>query len=552
MLTKQLEKKSAFLLALFFIFTYLVPLNERLLWQPDETRYAEISREMLQRGNWIVPYLLNIRYFEKPVAGYWINNISQMIFGDTNFAVRFGSVFTTIISAGLIYWLGMIIWRNKNISFVATLIYLSMFLVFSIGTYSVLDPIFTMWLTACMVCCFFLLKTSTLFSKLFVWAVMGFTCGMAFMTKGFLGLVIPVIVMLPVMIHQKRFIETIKFGSISIISASLTIFPWVLIINKYEPDYWYYFLWVEHIHRFLSENAQHKAPFWFYIPIILFGVIPWLGLLPGTLFKSWKKRKINPEMFFLLCWFILPFLFFSMAKGKLLTYILPVMAPLALMMAKYSIDCLKDCNLIAFKFNGFINIVFGMLAMIIFIIKLLFIDYPLYNSTEWPKICLGISVFFIWLIIGYFSMISNVKYWLLGAACSLPLSLSISYALPENIIDFKLPQKLIRQNISLLKKSKFILVNNVGLGTSLAWELHRSDIYLYEKSGELRYGLNYLDSKFRLIKQKKFSNWLRKSRKEGQISLVLLLNRNENLPNNIPEYDNVIRNSRIAIITYYY
>ena len=551
MLTKQLQKIAAFLLALFFIFTYLVPLNSRLLWQPDETRYAEISREMLLRCDWIVPYLLNIRYFEKPVAGYWINNISQMIFGDTNFAVRFGAVFSTMISAGLVYWLAMIMWRNRNVAFVATLMYVSMFLVFAVGTYSVLDPMLTMWLTACMLCCFWLLKASTVAAKLLAWAVMGLTCGMAFMTKGFLALAIPVIVMLPVMLYQKRFTEILKFGGIAIISAALISLPWALAINKYEPDYWHYFFWVEHIQRFSSEDAQHKAPFWFYIPIILVGVIPWLGLLPGALFKSWQERKINPEMFFLLCWFIVPFLFFSIAKGKLLTYMLPVMAPLALMMAKYAVDCVKNRNLVPLKFNGFTNIAFGILAIITLIIMGLFVAHPLYSPAEWPKLALGITVFCIWLIIGYFSLISNARYWLWGAACSLALSLTIGYALPQDTIDSKLPQQLIRQNISLLEQSKFLLADNVGVSAGLAWELHRGNIYLYERSGELRYGLNYPDSEYRLIKQANFAKWLSQSRKEGQISVVLLLRRNEALPDDIPKPDYVVRNSRMAIMTYY-
>ncbi|MBD2815079.1 lipid IV(A) 4-amino-4-deoxy-L-arabinosyltransferase [Xenorhabdus sp. Flor] len=543
------SRAGAVLMALFFIFTYLIPLNSRLLWQPDETRYAEISREMLQRGDWIVPYFLDIRYFEKPVAGYWINNISQWIFGDNNFAVRFGAVFSIIISAFLLYRLAMMMWQSRQTAFIASLIYISMFIVFSVGTYSVLDPMFSLWITAGIVSCYWALKASSYRERIWAWSVLGITCGMAFLTKGFLALALPVIAMIPITIYQKRFLEMVRFGPLAIICAVLISSPWVIAIASREPDYWRYFFWVEHIQRFASDHAQHSAPFWYYLPILILGVIPWLGLLPGALLKSWQEKKNHPEMFFLFCWFFVPLLFFSISKGKLPTYILPFIGPLALMMAKYAVDNMKNGNMKALKLNGLINVFIGLIAILALVFLEVASSRPFYQPHEWLKWVIGLFTFGFWGIVGYFCFIRNGKHWQWAAACSIVLSLSIGSALPDKTIDSKLPQNFIRQNEKELAESKYILSASVGLGAAVAWELKRSDIDLFQNKGELKYGLNYPDSRNRYITQEQFPSWLASARKEGQVAIVFLLPTKGMLPE-LPKPDLIQRKYRFVLVIY--
>ncbi|MDE9463760.1 phospholipid carrier-dependent glycosyltransferase, partial [Xenorhabdus bovienii] len=84
-----------------------------------------------------------------------------------------------LISAFLLYRLAMMMWQCRQTAFVSSLVYISMFIVLSIGTYSVLDPMFSLWITAGIVSCYWALKAGSTRERILAWSVLGLTCGMA-------------------------------------------------------------------------------------------------------------------------------------------------------------------------------------------------------------------------------------------------------------------------------------------------------------------------------------------------------------------------------------
>ena len=550
---KTATAPAVLLLIAFFALAYLAPLNNGGLWQPDETRYAEISREMVQSGDWVVPRLLGIRYFEKPIAGYWVNSLSQTLLGESNFSVRFGSAFCTGLSAVLVYCLGMMLWRERETAFSAALVYLSMLLVAGVGTYSVLDPMLTLWMTAAFLCSHLTLRAGTRRSRAGAYILLGLACGMGFLTKGFVALAVPVAASLPIFIQRKRFTELLCYGPLAVASAVLISLPWSLMIAGREPDYWHYFFWVEHIQRFAGEDAQHSEPFWFYLPYLLAGCIPWLGLLPGALRQGWKERPVRPEMFFLLSWALMPLLLFSLAKGKLPTYILPCMAPLALLLARHGRDCLRAGRLPSLKLNGMINAGLGVagLAALAVLALGLFPSPSLYGREEWLKPVLGGLALAFWCLMACLSLFRRARFWMLAAACPLLLSLVAGSVLPETVIDGKQPRPFIHRNREVLKGSRFILSNTAGMAAALAWELKRDDVFMVHDAGELAYGLDYPDSRDRLLRKNTLADWIEQARRRGDVAMFLRLPKEgAKLPSYAPSPDSVSRVDRYALLFY--
>ncbi|EPM78905.1 4-amino-4-deoxy-L-arabinose transferase, partial [Pseudomonas syringae pv. actinidiae ICMP 18804] len=173
-------------LLMAFVLAYLLPLRFHGLWIPDETRYAQISQEMIHSGNWIAPHFMGLRYFEKPAAGYWLMALGQTVFGENLFGVRIASALSTGLSVLLAYLLAGKIWNDPRKSFASALLFMSFSFIAGQAGYANLDPQFTLWSNLTLVA-FWYAVHSIGRARLAAWALIGVACGMGFMTKGFLA-----------------------------------------------------------------------------------------------------------------------------------------------------------------------------------------------------------------------------------------------------------------------------------------------------------------------------------------------------------------------------
>lgn len=504
------------LVGLFFLFV-LLPLGLRPLWIPDESRYVQIAREMLESGNWVVPRLLALPYFEKPVAGYWFTAASQAVFGQNLFASRLPVALATALSALAVGLLAQRMWRDRRKTWIAVFVYLSSAMVAGMALYITLDPQLACWLNLALLAFHVATTTQIPHRRLGAWALVGAACGMAFLTKGFVAWLLPVLVAAPYMAWQRQLGELLRWGPLAVLVALAVAAPWALAVHRQAPDFWNFFFWNEHIRRFAATDAQHARPFWFYLPVLLLGCLPWSGLLLQALRRTWTQRR-DARVGFLLIWLVSPLLFLSFARGKLPSYLLPCFAPLALLLAHALAEQLEQRRGGWLRTSAQINALIGVIGLIgLFIARQRGI-YTAGDRTAWLA---GMAIALGWLLTAVVQWWRPLRYWELSALPLWLLWASLPALLTQGRIDSKEPSVFIRAHLDTLRRADTLLGNDVGLSANLAWDLKRADVAIYANEGELQYGLATPAGAGRFVPRAGIAAWIASARQRGSVALVL-------------------------------
>ncbi|MBQ9881560.1 MAG: glycosyltransferase family 39 protein [Synergistes sp.] len=314
------------------ILIYIAPLGSYPLIEPDEGRYAEIPREMISSGNYITPMLNYVKYFEKPAFLYWMNAAAMRIFGENEFAARIGSALCALGGAAAAGALGAFVY-GPAAGLISGIVTATMLLYFAVGTLNITDMPLSFFITLALVS-FYIANAG---GKKRFYLLFYFSCALAVLTKGLIGIVLPGAVIFFYMLtaeQRKHFFSPLYLPGIILFFAVSV--PWFYLVCKSNPDFFRFFFIQEHFMRYLTNMHGRYMPFWFFFAIIPAAAMPWTAFLFAlcsreSVLRDPRGAEESSAAKFLLIWFAVILLFFSFSHSKLIPYIVPCIPPAAIL-----------------------------------------------------------------------------------------------------------------------------------------------------------------------------------------------------------------------------
>ena len=334
-----LNRTTVLLLVLALAVIWFVPLGWRHLLPSDEGRYAEMAREMFVTGDWITPRYNGYKYFEKPPLQTWLNALTFAWFGIGEWQARLYTGLASFAGVLLVGFTGARLF-NPLSGFLAAVVLACSPYWNLMGHFNALDMGLAFWMTLSL-CSLLLaqrpgLRAGAVRGWMWAcWAAMAF----AVLSKGLVGLILPgaVLVLYTLIARDWALWKRLYLVSGLVIFFAI-VTPWFVLVQQRNPEFFNFFFIVQQFRRYLTPEQNRPGPFYYFVPVLLVGFLPWLSVAWQSLRHALRMpRQPNglAPMLVLLIWSAFIFLFFSASHSKLISYVLPVAPALALMIGAY-------------------------------------------------------------------------------------------------------------------------------------------------------------------------------------------------------------------------
>ena len=339
-------RRTIWLLLVLLAAVWFANLETRKLVRPDEGRYAVVPLEMVRTGDWVTPRQNGLKYFEKPAFQYWATAVAYEVFGVAHWTARLWPALSGFLGILLVGFVGARFWGLRTGLLAATAAASSALYVM-IAHVNTLDMGVTFFLNLGMLALMLAQREAVAGSDHFApdanarrnwmwlaWAALG----LAVLSKGLIGAALPAAALIVYTVWSRDWAlwKRMHFVSGLLVFLAVTV-PWFVMVSLRNPEFFQFFFIHEHIDRFLTKAHSRTGPPWYFLPILLVGMLPWTFLMFDAGVRAMRRESatgFQPKRF-LLAWSLFVFVFFSASSSKLPSYILPIFPALALLIGEY-------------------------------------------------------------------------------------------------------------------------------------------------------------------------------------------------------------------------
>ena len=343
------------LLVILCVLTFFIGLGRPAITDSDEAYYAEVAREMVESGDWLTPHYNDQYRFEKPVLYYWLAALGYLLIGVGEFAARFPSALAGLILVLTTYACARR-WYDEATGLLAGAITATSFGYVAVARQALPDLALACFITvgtwAALVALVTPRPVDTNPRRRGWLIVAGIALAGGFLTKGPVGVALPAIVVGPLALSRcwseqvsghdnarTRLAQLAFEVGILALVCLLLVVPWfAAMTTTHGVAYLDRFFIDENVVRFTTNRYNAPRPFWYYLPILVGGLLPWSPLMllwwRPILLRLQRVTRLHPVEVWLAVWVLTPLLFYSVSIGKQPRYILPILPPLAILLAR--------------------------------------------------------------------------------------------------------------------------------------------------------------------------------------------------------------------------